>query len=136
MWPFCWTSTCRASTQLLVRCTGPAKAKWSLTPESWTRSFVVRDVRGIDQLTPREVCILKGVAHGQSNKAIAEDLCVSLKTIEKGITAIFEKLGPFHHGFSDRRVSVALMYLRLQSDPFGPQCNQRDLSSHELDHYR
>ena len=95
-----------------------------------------RDVRGIDQLTPREVCILKGVAHGQSNKAIAEDLCVSLKTIEKGITAIFEKLGPFHHGFSDRRVSVALMYLRLQSDPFGPQCNQRDLSSHELDHYR
>ena len=58
------------------------------------------------------------MAHGLSNRAIAEELHISVKSIEKGVTAILLKLGPFNE-FSDRRVSSALVYLRAQIDPFG-----------------
>jgi DNA-binding NarL/FixJ family response regulator len=75
---------------------------------------------GIDDLTPREVDVLEQMAHGLSNRAIADELHISVKSIEKGITAIFLKLGPFDQGASDRRVSAALVFLRAQTDPFGP----------------
>ncbi len=77
------------------------------------------DSVGIDSLTPREVDILQQMAHGLSNRAIAEELHISVKSIEKGVTAIFLKLGPFNEGFSDRRVESALVFLRSQTDPFG-----------------
>ena len=60
------------------------------------------------------------MAHGLSNRAIADALHISVKSIEKGVTAIFLKLGPFDQGASDRRVSASLAYLRTQTDPFGP----------------
>jgi DNA-binding NarL/FixJ family response regulator len=78
------------------------------------------DASGIDDLTPREVDILKQMAHGMSNRGIADELHISVKSIEKGVTAIFLKLGPFDQEVSDRRVSSALVYLRAQMDPFGP----------------
>jgi DNA-binding NarL/FixJ family response regulator len=77
------------------------------------------DATGIRDLTPREVDILERMAHGLSNRAIAEELHISVKSIEKGVTAIFLKLGPFNQEFSDRRVSSALVFLRAQTDPFG-----------------
>jgi DNA-binding NarL/FixJ family response regulator len=92
----------------------------SLDP-SIVQSLIRRgDTTGVGDLTPREVDILEQIAHGMSNRAIAEDLHVSVKSIEKGITAIFLKLGPFNQETSDRRVSSALVYLRTQMDPFGP----------------
>ncbi len=75
---------------------------------------------GIDDLTPREVDVLEQMAHGLSNRAIADELHISVKSIEKGITAIFLKLGPFNSAAADRRVSAALVFLRTQTDPFGP----------------
>jgi Bacterial regulatory proteins, luxR family len=63
---------------------------------------------------------LEQMAHGLSNKAIAHELHISVKSIEKGVTAIFLKLGPFNEGDSDRRVSASLVFLRAQIDPFGP----------------
>lgn len=78
------------------------------------------DASGIGDLTPREVDILSQMARGMSNRAIAEELHISVKSIEKGVTAIFLKLGPFNQEVSDRRVSSALVYLRAQMDPFGP----------------
>ncbi len=83
------------------------------------------DIGGIDDLTPREVDVLEQMAHGLSNRAIAEELHISVKSIEKGVTAIFLKLGPFNQGASDRRVSAALVFLRAQADPFGPVHNPR-----------
>ncbi len=50
---------------------------------------------GVEDLTPREVDVLEQMAHGLSNRAIAEELHISVKSIEKGVTAIFLKLGPF-----------------------------------------
>lgn len=78
------------------------------------------DVVGIEDLSPRETDILEQMAHGRSNRAIAVELHMSVKSIEKGITAIFSKLGPFDQGIEDRRVSASLAFLRTQPDPFGP----------------
>lgn len=44
-------------------------------------------------LTPREVEILAPVARGASNRAIAEDLFISEKTVTSHLTHIFTKLG-------------------------------------------
>lgn len=77
------------------------------------------DTVGIDALTPRELDILRIMARGLSNRAIADELHISVKSIEKGVTAIFLKLGPFDQRLSDRRVCSALEYLRSQMDPFG-----------------
>jgi DNA-binding NarL/FixJ family response regulator len=75
---------------------------------------------GMGDLTSREVDVLEQMAQGLSNRAIAEKLHISVKSIEKGVTAIFLKLGPFDQCVSDRRVSAALVYLRHRTDPFGP----------------
>ena len=77
------------------------------------------DAAGVGELTQRELDILEYVANGFSNRGIADELHISVKSIEKGITAIFLKLGPFAEGTQDRRVSSALAFLRAQTDPFG-----------------
>ena len=69
-------------------------------------------------LTAREAEILEQMAYGLSNSAIASELNVSVKAVEKGITSIFVKLGPFESKLVDRRVSASLTYLRAQADPF------------------
>jgi DNA-binding NarL/FixJ family response regulator len=76
------------------------------------------DSAGVGELTHREVDILGHVAQGLSNRGIADELHISVKSIEKGITGIFLKLGPFNDKSSDRRVSAALTFLRSQTDPF------------------
>ena len=45
-----------------------------------------------DTLTPREREILKLIAEGCRNKQIAEDLCISVKTVEKHRSNLMEKL--------------------------------------------
>jgi DNA-binding NarL/FixJ family response regulator len=84
------------------------------------------DTAGIEGLSPRETDILEQMAHGRTNRAIADELHMSVKSIEKGITAIFSKLGPFDQGIEDRRVSASLAFLRTQADPFGPVLGTRE----------
>lgn len=45
-----------------------------------------------DSITPREREVLKLIAEGYKNKEIAEELCISLKTVEKHRSNIMEKL--------------------------------------------
>lgn len=45
-----------------------------------------------ETLTPREREILKLIAEGYKNKEIAEELCISVKTVEKHRSNIMEKL--------------------------------------------
>jgi DNA-binding NarL/FixJ family response regulator len=87
------------------------------------------DDAGIQDLTPREVDVLEQMSHGLSNRAIAEELHISVKSIEKGVTAIFSKLGPFDSTSTDRRVSASLAFLRTQTDPFGPITRAGERSS-------
>jgi ATP/maltotriose-dependent transcriptional regulator MalT len=44
-------------------------------------------------LSPREVEVLRLVAHGASNRVIAETLVISQKTVERHLSNIFSKLG-------------------------------------------
>jgi DNA-binding NarL/FixJ family response regulator/class 3 adenylate cyclase len=66
----------------------------------------------LDELTPREREVLGLMAEGRSNQAIAEQLFVTLRAVEKHVTSIFSKLGlpgtTDHH----RRVLAVLAYLR------------------------
>jgi len=49
--------------------------------------------RGPDGLTPREAEILTLLAQGQSNQEIAASLVLSVRTVERHISNIYEKLG-------------------------------------------
>ena len=63
------------------------------------------------ELTPRELEILGAMAQGKSNQAIAEELFLSKRAVEKHINAIFMKLGLAHAEDVSRRVKAALIYL-------------------------
>ena len=63
------------------------------------------------ELTPRELEILAHVARGQSNQAIADELVLTKRAVEKHINAIFLKLGLTEAADVSRRVKAALIYL-------------------------
>ena len=63
-------------------------------------------------LTPAELDVLRLMAEGRSNQAIADALFVSLGTVEKRIAAVFTKLGLRHEADLNRRVAAVLIYLR------------------------
>ncbi len=73
----------------------------------------------VGRLTSREPEVLEQMARGLSNRAIAGELNISVKAIEKDITAIFRKLDLVDRSHVDRRVTAALWFLRGQPDPFG-----------------
>jgi DNA-binding NarL/FixJ family response regulator len=63
-------------------------------------------------LTPAELDVMRLMAEGKSNQAIADALCVSLGTVEKRIAATFGKLGVGAERELNRRVAAVLIYLR------------------------
>ncbi len=68
------------------------------------------------ELTPREVEILGYVARGHSNQAIADELVLTKRAVEKHINAIFLKLGLTAAADVSRRVKAALIYLAERED--------------------
>lgn len=66
-------------------------------------------------LTAREVEVLRAVATGKTNRAVAEELCLSEKTVARHVSNIFAKLGiasraaatayAYEHDLLDRRTS-------------------------------
>jgi DNA-binding NarL/FixJ family response regulator len=65
----------------------------------------------LTDLTPRETEILAYVAQGHSNQAIADELFLTKRAVEKHINAIFLKLGLSQIEDVSRRVKAALIYL-------------------------
>ena len=65
----------------------------------------------LNQLTPRELEILMFVARGHSNQAIADELVLTKRAVEKHINAIFLKLDLTDAADVARRVKAALIYL-------------------------
>jgi DNA-binding NarL/FixJ family response regulator len=63
------------------------------------------------ELTPRELEILSLVARGHDNQAIAGELVLTKRAVEKHIHAIFLKLGLTYANDISRRVKAALIYL-------------------------
>jgi DNA-binding NarL/FixJ family response regulator len=71
----------------------------------------------LNELTPRELEILTFVARGHSNQAIADELVLTKRAVEKHINAIFLKLGLTDAADVSRRVKAALIYLSEQEAP-------------------
>jgi DNA-binding NarL/FixJ family response regulator len=68
-------------------------------------------------LSPREVDVLSAMAQGRSNDAIAAALFISVRVVEKHISAIFAKLGLTEEGDVHRRVKAVLIYLSEGAAP-------------------
>lgn len=65
----------------------------------------------LDRLTRREREVLGQMAQGRTNNAIARDLVVTERAIEKHVTGIFGKLGLSSVEDGHRRVLAVLQYL-------------------------
>jgi DNA-binding NarL/FixJ family response regulator len=66
----------------------------------------------LDALTDRELEVLRAMAQGLSNSAIAAALFLSESSIEKHISAIFGKLGLAEEPRVHRRVAAVVAFLR------------------------
>jgi len=65
----------------------------------------------LGELTPREREVLTLLAHGASNAAIADELVLTKRAVEKHINSIFMKLGLAGAQDVSKRVKAALMFL-------------------------
>lgn len=52
-----------------------------------------RDDRPVEQLTPRELDVLRLIALGYTNRQIGEELCISVRTVEGHRSNLSEKIG-------------------------------------------
>jgi DNA-binding NarL/FixJ family response regulator len=67
-------------------------------------------------LTQREHQVLAQMASGRNNAAIAKDLVLSERAVEKHINAIFRKLGLSERLDVNQRVAAVLFYLQRGAD--------------------
>jgi DNA-binding NarL/FixJ family response regulator len=65
----------------------------------------------LEELTPRELDVLREMAEGSNNAAIAATLILSERSVEKVIHAVFLKLGLGWETAVHKRVKAVLLYL-------------------------
>ncbi len=68
----------------------------------------------LDELTPRELDVLAGMAEGRSNVTIATDLGISEHALRRDIASVFGKLDLPAGADGHRRVLAVLTYIRAQ----------------------
>jgi len=69
------------------------------------------DTGPLGELAPRELDVLREMASGKSNQAIARTLFLSERAVEKNINAVFTKLALGHEPDVNRRVRAVLTFL-------------------------
>jgi DNA-binding NarL/FixJ family response regulator len=84
----------------------------ALDPEVVAQLLGNRRAQRLDVLTPRELEVLKLMAEGRSNTAIADALVLTVRAVEKHIASIFQKLRLPPSGSDHRRVLAVLAYLQ------------------------
>ena len=72
---------------------------------------------GLARLTERERDILARLAEGRSNQAVADELKLALRSVEKHVTSIFTKLDLPPATSDHRRVLAVLRYLNAGGTP-------------------
>ncbi|CAA9238108.1 MAG: Two-component transcriptional response regulator, LuxR family [uncultured Corynebacteriales bacterium] len=83
----------------------------ALDPEVVSQLLLRGRRRPLDALTPREQEVLRLMAEGRSNGAIAAALVVTDGAVEKHVSSIFSKLGLAPADTDHRRVLAVLSYL-------------------------
>ena len=87
----------------------------ALDPEVVSQMVGRRRVKDpLEELTPREREVLRLMAEGRSNHAIAETLVISERAVEKHVTSIFSKLNLPQTAEDHRRVLAVLTFLGSQ----------------------
>lgn len=71
-----------------------------------------RERSGLDDLTPRELDVLREMAQGKSNPGIAAALSLSESAVEKHVGSILAKLGRSDEQGVHRRVAAVLAFLQ------------------------
>jgi DNA-binding NarL/FixJ family response regulator len=71
----------------------------------------------LNQPTAREREVLAEIANGKSNTAIATDLFLTKRAVEKHINSIFLKLGLAYAEDVSKRVKATLMFLAEEAPP-------------------
>jgi DNA-binding NarL/FixJ family response regulator len=66
----------------------------------------------LQTLTDREREVLERIAEGLSNQAIATEMDITLRSVEKYVSSVFTKLGLPATGHEHRRVLAVLRFLR------------------------
>jgi DNA-binding NarL/FixJ family response regulator len=74
----------------------------------------------LNQLSERELDVLREMATGRSNAAIAQQLYLSERAVEKHTGALFQKLGLVDEGSVNRRVMAVLTFLEAGGSPSSP----------------
>ena len=87
----------------------------SMIDSNVVEALVAENTRGeqspLTQLTRRERDVLREMAEGKNNAAIAESLFLTERSIEKVIHSIFLKLGLTWEGMVHKRVKAVILYL-------------------------
>jgi len=85
-----------------------------LVVDELVQARTARENSPLRELTETELAILARIAQGLSNAAIADELVVTKRAVERHINAIFLKLGLRDAEDVSRRVKAALVYLSSQ----------------------
>ena len=87
-----------------------------------TRKLVPERTGPLAELTPRQIDVLARMANGWSNKRIADDLVLSVRTVESVISDIIAALAiPKDVDGYNARVACVLVYLRHTVTPPAPR---------------
>ncbi|MFF0390432.1 LuxR C-terminal-related transcriptional regulator [Kitasatospora sp. NPDC004615] len=83
----------------------------ALDPEVVTHLMRARRRSAVDELTAREREVLALMAEGRSNRAVAQQLSVSERAVEKHVASVFTKFDLHASPADNRRVLAVLAYL-------------------------
>lgn len=72
-----------------------------------------RNSEVLEETSPREQQLLRLMAEGRSNAAIAQHMNLAVKTVEKSVASIFMKLGLTASSDNNRRVLAVLAWLQV-----------------------
>lgn len=104
--------------QLVAAIVAVASGGSSLDPKV-VEALVAENARSeaspLNQLTPRERDVLREMAEGKNNAAIAEQLFLTERSVEKVIHSIFLKLGLTWEAAVHKRVKAVVLYLASSS---------------------
>jgi DNA-binding NarL/FixJ family response regulator len=85
-----------------------------IDPKVVERLVKARAGSPLDELTPREHEVLREMAQGKNNAAIAAVRVIAERSVEKYVHAIFAKLGIAWEDNVNRRVKAVLLYLSAE----------------------